>query len=286
MGAGASIPEGTPTKEEFLASASALVAANPENRCVKYLLEVAEKNLFTEEQWYGLYKCAKTGIENPDSGLGCYAMAPTDYEVYAEFFDRVCNDYHKNPEGTKKHVTSWAVAEGIDLDMAKLGITEPLSMRVRVGRNLTNFPLPGMMTETDRITFEKTMLAAFAKLIEMPEYGGSVFSLTPNENWGKVFEGETNPNLITPEKYDELVKAHVMFKDMAADPFLASAGIAGDWPCGRGCYQSGDGGFIIWFGEEDQLRIMCMGKGYNLMDVFGRLEKVRERDDGWKERSV
>jgi hypothetical protein len=64
------------------------------------------------------------------------------------------------------------------------------------------------------------------------------------------------------------------FKDMAADPFLASAGIASDWPCGRGCYQSKDGGFIIWFGEEDQLRIMCMGKGFNLLDVFGRLEKV------------
>jgi creatine kinase len=43
---------------------------------------------------------------------------------------------------------------------------------------------------------------------------------------------------------------------MAADPYLASAGIASDWPCGRGCYQSADGGFIIWFGEEDQLRIM------------------------------
>ena len=67
-----------------------------------------------------------------------------------------------------------------------------------------------MMTESDRITFEKTMLSAFAKLVEMEEYGGSVYSLTPNENWGKVFEGETNPNLISAEKYDELVKAHVM----------------------------------------------------------------------------
>ena len=64
----------------------------------------------------------------------------------------------------------------------------------------------------------------------------------------------------------ELVDAHVMFKDMAADPYLASAGIASDWPCGRGCYQSADGGFIIWFGEEDQLRIMCMAKGFVLND--------------------
>ena len=80
-----------------------------------------------------------------------------------------------------------------------------------------------------------------------------------------------NPNLISADKYQELVDAHVMFKDMAADPYLASAGIASDWPCGRGCYQSADGGFIIWFGEEDQLRIMCMAKGFVLNAVFDRL---------------
>ena len=40
---------------------------------------------------------------------------------------------------------------------------------------------------------------------------------------------------------------------MDADPYLKSAGISSDWPCGRGCYRSADGGFIIWFGEEDQV---------------------------------
>ena len=112
------------------------------------------------------------------------------------------------------------------------------------------------MTKADRINFEKTMLAAFDKLIEDPAYGGSVNSLTPNEDWEEVTGEPSNPNLISPERYQELVDAHVMFKDMDADPFLKSAGISAHWPCGRGCYQSADGGFIIWFGEEDQLRIM------------------------------
>jgi len=31
-----------------------------------------------------------------------------------------------------------------------------------------------------------------------------------------------------------------MFKDMSADSFLLAAGIAGDWPHGRGCYHSAD----------------------------------------------
>ena len=49
-----------------------------------------------------------------------------------------------------------------------------------------------------------------------------------------------------------------MFKDMSADSFLLSAGISADWPYGRGCYVSEDKKFIIWCGEEDHLRIMCM----------------------------
>jgi hypothetical protein len=144
-------------------------------------------------------------------------------------------------------------------------------MRVRVGRNLKSYPLPGAMTKADRIGFEKKMLAAFAILIADEMYGGQVYSMTPHDAWKEVTGEEENPNLISAERYQELVAAHVMFKDMAADPYLASAGIASDWPCGRGCYQSKDGGFIIWFGEEDQLRIMCMAKGFLLNSVFDRL---------------
>ena len=95
--------------------------------------------------------------------------------------------------------------------------------------------------------------------------------MTPHVEWKAATGQRANPNLIDAKKYKELVDAHVMFKDMDADPYLKSAGISGDWPCGRGCYQSADGGFIIWFGEEDQLRIMCMGKGYVLNEIFDRL---------------
>lgn len=49
-----------------------------------------------------------------------------------------------------------------------------------------------------------------------------------------------------------------MFKDMSKDSFLMTAGIAQDWPFGRGCYVSEDNEFIIWVGEEDHLRIMAM----------------------------
>jgi len=142
-------------------------------------------------------------------------------------------------------------------------------MRVRVGRNLKEFPLPGAMTKEDRVNMELKMCAAFDKLKAMPEYGGGYNSLTPG-----------HANFIDEAAYNQLVADHIMFKDMAADSYLAAAGIASDWPFGRGCYVSEDKQFVIWVGEEDHLRIMCMFKGTVLNDVFDRLQKALDVVNG------
>jgi len=253
----------------ILETIAAVAKENPGNRAMKYFKEEDFKKL-NAEQKKRFIACVRTGFENKDSGLGCYAMTPADYKEFGFFFDPVIRDYHK-AAADAKHVTDWdasGVGENGVLDVTKLGLDE-LSMRVRVGRNLAKFNLPGMMDKAERIKFEQTMLEAFKKLIADPAYGGTVYSLTPD------FGGDAkNPNLITDEKYNELVKAHVMFKDMDADPFLKSAGIASDWPYGRGCWQSEDKQCIIWFGEEDQLRIMCMKKGTKLNEVFDRLKTL------------
>jgi len=242
---------------------------NPGNRAMKYFKK-EDYDKLADDKKAVFIKCIRTGFENPTSGLGCYAMAPNDYEEFNFFFDPVIRDYH-SAAADAVHSTNWDASNVGDngvLDVTKLGLEE-LSMRVRVGRNLAAFNLPGNMDRAERIKFEKTMLEAFKKLIADPAYGGTVYSLTPD------FGGdEKNPNLITSEKYQELVDAHVMFKDMDADPFLKSAGIASDWPYGRGCWQSADKQCIIWFGEEDQLRIMCMKKGTKLNEVFDRLKTL------------
>ena len=223
-------------------------------------------NVVSTEDLLVFASCVQTGIDNPDSGLGCYAMTPLDYQKFSGFFDKVIRDYHGDETGCKKHITDWNT-EGVDYDVGKLGQKE-LSMRVRVGRNLVGFNLPGRMTQEERIKFELRMLPAFELISE--KYGGTVYSLTPD--FGE--EGGENPNLISQEKYQELVDSHVMFKDMDADPYLKSAGISSDWPYGRGCWQSEDKEKIIWFGEEDQLRIMAMKKGTDLLEVFSSLESM------------
>jgi creatine kinase len=207
-----------------------------------------------------LLAIVNSGIVNFDSGMGCYAMQPADYDKFEPFFGPVMADYHKVPRG-QKHVTDWSLKGGVQLDITKLGMPA-VSMRVRVGRNLADFPLPGAMSKEDRVNMEKKMQIAFAELKKT--YGGRYNSLTPG-----------NPDFIDKTEYNRLVKAHVMFKDMADDTYLASAGIASDWPFGRGCYQSEDKGFIIWVGEEDHLRIMCMEpKGTVINGVFERLKKA------------
>lgn len=262
-------------KNEFIAniltSAKAILKENPGNLCMKYVLK--EKKFMeslSEADLMTFYQCIKTGIDNPDSGLGCYAMTPADYETFAPFFDKVIGEYHLGDANkTATHITDWDASNVGDngvLDVTKLGLPQ-LSMRVRVGRNLSAFNLPGAMDKEERIEFEKTVLKAFDALIANPAYGGQVYSLTPDFG-----EGVANPNLISEEKYNELVKKHVMFKDMDADPYLKSAGIASDWPYGRGCWQSADKQCIIWFGEEDQFRIMCMKTGKQLNEVFDRLK--------------
>jgi len=267
--------------QAIFAKIEEIKTSNPGNRATKYFDKAEFDKLANDEIKARFISCVRTGFENPSSGLGCYAMAPNDYSEFNFFFDKVIRDYHSAaPDAV--HVTDWdasGVGENGVLDVTKLGLEE-LSMRVRVGRNLESFNLPGAMDQAERIKFEQTILDVFKQLIANPDYGGTVYSLTPDFG-----EGVKNPNLITQEKYQELVDAHVLFKDMDADPYLKSTGIASDWPYGRGCWQSDDKQCIIWFGEEDQLRIMCMKKGTKLNEVFDRLNgmlKVVESIDGVK----
>lgn len=251
-------------KAETLARIEALKPDWPQNIALQSF-DAAYFAALPEPLQARLLKCMASGIENPDSEMGCYACQPSDYDELKPFFAKVLARYHKVPEEAR-HVTNWdlGTVEGLPddgvLDLARLGLPA-LSMRVRTGRNLRDFPLPGSMTRADRIALEHKMMAAFETLIARPDYGGRYYSLTPD-----------NPHAIDAATYQRLVDDHIMFKNMDDDRYLTAAGIASDWPYGRGCYVSADRQFIIWVGEEDHLRIMCMQRGTVLNEVFDRLK--------------
>lgn len=254
-----------------------------------------------------LLACVRSGVENPDSSMGAYAMQPSDYDDLRPFFRTALAAYHKVPADAS-HRNDWSLS-GLDglpddgvLDIAALGLP-PLSMRgkicspttwlqqssfrsrqtgslplvwlrcncsaVRVGRNLANFPLPGAMSARQRRALEDFLQPAFAALIDLPGYGGRYVSITPGHR-----------DQISAAEYQDLVAKHIMFKDMSADRYLLSAGIASDWPEGRGCYISADEQTIVWVGEEDHLRIVCMETGTRLDKVFLRLKSALEVMEG------
>ena len=205
-----------------------------------------------------LIRIITTGIENPDSQMGAYAMQPDDYALFQPYLDKMIRDYH-GIQGELRQLSDWHTGGVLDLSAIDPSLND-ISMRVRVGRNLRDFPLPGAMNRDDRIRFEQTMVSAFEALMQTPVFGGCYVSLTPG-----------SPYEISSAQYLQLVAEHKMFKDMSADSYLSVAGISADWPYGRGMYVSADGQFIIWVGEEDQLRIMAMKRGYILNDIFSRL---------------
>merc|ERR1719313_826294 len=252
---------------KVVAKIAEIKAKYPDN-CMAQAFDEEYYNTLSNDQKVRLLTCCLSGVANEDSGMGCYAMNPKDYDEFAPFFKKALSQYHKVDLNVKKHVNNWSLAgvEGLpesgELNLEDLGLPA-LSMRVRTGRNLNKYPLPGAMTKDDRVNMEKDMKKVFDVLIADPSYGGKYVSITPGHEC-----------FINKAEYDDYVKADIMFKDMSADSYLLSAGIAGDWPYGRGCYVSEDKGFIVWFGEEDHLRIMCMQKGTVLNEVFDRLEKA------------
>ena len=52
------------------------------------------------------------------------------------------------------------------------------------------------------------------------------------------------------------------------------AGLNRDWPSGRGIFHNTEKTFLVWVNEEDQLRIISMQKGADILSVFTRLSKA------------
>lgn len=109
-------------------------------------------NSLNENLQVDLLTCCLSGVANPESEMGCYAMQPEDYQRFEPFFAKALSQYHRVDLKTKSHKNDWNLVgvKGLPetgiLDVTDFGFGE-LSMRVRTGRNLRKFPLPGRMTK-------------------------------------------------------------------------------------------------------------------------------------------
>ena len=88
-----------------------------------------------------------SGCKNTDSGIGVYAGSHDSYNVFAPLFDKIILDYHKHGKSAK-HVSDMDASKLKAPPFAPEDAAMIVSTRIRVGRNLADYPLgPGLSKE-------------------------------------------------------------------------------------------------------------------------------------------
>ena len=207
------------------------------------------QDLHTRQTSHGvtLEYLLKSGTENPESKIGCYAADKESYQVFSGLFKPIIETYH-NKTISGQHPTNRHI-DGIDFSGVNSNYI--VSTRVRVARNLAAFAFPSYISKQDRGEVEKIIKTALSQLSQ--NLAGTYFPL----------------DSMSEQKSHQLIADHYLFKK--GDKFLESAGINRDWPDNRGIFISNDREFIAWINEEDHIRIISMNKGGNFQAVFIKL---------------
>ncbi|XP_002730966.1 creatine kinase U-type, mitochondrial-like [Saccoglossus kowalevskii] len=221
-------------------------------------------NGFTVDQ------CMQTGVDNPGHPfimtVGLVAGDEECYEVFADLFDPVISDRHGGYPKNAKHPT--------DLDASKIrgGIFDEkyvLSSRCRTGRSIRGLSLPPICTRAERREVERVVVDALNGL--SGPLKGTYYPL----------------NNMTEKDQQKLIDDHFLF-DKPVSPLLTCAGMARDWPDGRGIWHNEAKNFLVWINEEDHTRVISMEKGGNMKRVFERfcdgLSQVEQliQKKGWE----
>jgi len=203
----------------------------------------------TKTSGFTLSKAIACAVEFNDQHCGIYAGDQDSYEVFADVFDPIIEEYHGLPKG---------FAHTSDMDVSKINgnidAAAPVhSTRIRVGRSVEGFGLSPGITRDQRLGLEVLMKSAFAKLAG--DLAGKYFPLLGMEEADRL----------------QLVDDHFLF--VSGDKNLIAAGMERDWPEGRGIFHNAEKTFLVWVNEEDQLRIISMQKGGDVKGVFSRLAR-------------
>jgi len=190
---------------------------------------------------------------NRKQHVGVYAGDAESYTDLKDVLDKVVNEYH-NMDVSKNEAAEEKYAE---VKLPKLADAKAIvSTRIRTARNLKSLPFTVNMTKEQRLKLEETMK--------------KVFKTFTGDLVGKYY-----PMVgMKEEVRKDLVDKHFLY--INDDKTLEMVGCYTDWPQGRGIYINDEkhhkegkaGTFIVWVGEEDQLRIMAMNKGSDVQAVW------------------
>ena len=226
--------------------------------CKSLLCKYLTKEVFEElkdkktKNGFTLYDAIHSGVVNPDSGIGVYAGDLESYTLFAKLFDPIIQEYHGfSPEDKHKSNFNPNDLEAPNLDPDGEYI---VSTRIRVGRNVADMPLGPAITREQRNEVEKNVSESLQAM--SGNLAGHYYPLKGMSDDVKA----------------ELIADHFLFK--TGDRFLEAAGLNRDWPEGRGIYHNDEKTFLVWINEEDQLRIISMQMGGDILEVFTRLSSA------------
>ena len=125
--------------------------------------EVWEKYKNQTDEWGISFKtCIFSGCKNVDSGIGVYAGSFDSYRKFSDLFDPIIEEYHQHGKDAM-HVSnmnsSALYAPPLPRDEARMIV----STRIRVGRNLAEFPLGPGINKGQRDTIMDKVVQACSK---------------------------------------------------------------------------------------------------------------------------
>ena len=205
-------------------------------------------------------QCIFSGCKWTNSGIGVYAGCHEGFYTFAPLFDKIIEQYH-NHSPTDKHISNM---DHTQLQCPDFPADEDAminSTRIRVARNLADYPLGTAVTASQRREIESKVVSALESFDG--ELKGTYYSLAT----------------MTDEDRQQLIADHFLFK--GGDKYLESCGLEREWPEARGIFHNDNKTFLVWVNEEDQLRIISMQPGSNIRQVFERLStaaaKIEEK---------
>lgn len=103
--------------------------------------------------------CCFSGVANLDSGIGLYAGSHDAYYTFDKLFDKVIEEYHGHkPED--KHISDMNATGLVNAEFSEEDSAMVNSTRIRVGRNMADFPLGPGVTKEQRLEIMNKVVQA------------------------------------------------------------------------------------------------------------------------------
>jgi len=94
--------------------------------------------------------CIFSGVKNLDSGIGVYAGSADSYLTFNKLFDPIIQEYHGHAHNAQ-HVSDMDAGALKNAEFHVEDAVRIMSTRIRVGRNLHDYPLGPGVTKEQRL---------------------------------------------------------------------------------------------------------------------------------------